>query len=386
MPKRIALLGSTGSIGTQALEVLSELNDQGGNFEVVALAAGRNVARLVEQIGRFRPRLVSLERADDLQEARRLLGNAARQIEWVVGTDGLQTAAAKSDADLVINGLVGAIGLQPTLTALEAGIDLALANKESLAVGGHLVRSALKRGGARLLPIDSEHSALFQLLAKQSPHEISRLVLTASGGALRDWPLDQLHTAKPTDVLRHPNWTMGQRITVDSATLVNKGLEAIEAHWLFSLPYERISAVIHPQSIVHGLIELCDGAFLAHLGAPDMKMPLLYALTYPQRHDKVWSKLELTEISLGFAALDAQRYPAFFTVTEAGRLGGSYPAAINAADEVLVTRFLRGEIAFTDISAGLAQVLQSHQSASAEPELTELLAADAWARECAAGL
>lgn len=386
VPKRITLLGSTGSIGKSALDVISQLNHQGRDYEVVALAAGRNVPLLVEQIRQFRPRLVSLERADDLQEARRLLGNAARQIEWVAGTDGLRLAAVQSGADLVINGLVGAVGLEPTLAALEAGIDVALANKESLVIGGHLVKAALRRSRTKLIPIDSEHNALFQLLEGRKPEEITRIVLTASGGALRDRPLDELDRVTPEDVLKHPTWQMGKRITVDSATLVNKGFEVIEAHWLFDLPFEQIDVIMHPQSIVHGLIELCDGALLAHLGTPDMRMPLQYALTYPQRHEHVWPKLELTGLALEFRVLDNQRYSALLTVLEAGRLGGTYPAVVNAADEVLVARFLRGEIAFTEIAAGLARAIESHQSLSAEPTLTELWAADAWAREFAARL
>jgi 1-deoxy-D-xylulose-5-phosphate reductoisomerase len=379
-------LGSTGSIGTQALEVIQALNGPEEKFEVVALAAGRNFERLIAQIRRFQPRFVSLDLEEDLRKVQEELGSSGKRIEWTSGPVGLGRLVARSGAHLVINGLVGAVGLQPTLCALEAGIDVALANKESLVIGGHLVKGALKQGGAQLLPVDSEHSSLFQLLKGRSTEEIARLVLTASGGALRDWPLLKLGEAHPSDVLRHPNWQMGPRITVDSATLVNKGFETIEAHWLFDLPYERIGVVLHPQSFVHGLVELRDGTFLAHLGAPDMHLPIQYALTYPERYESDWPKLELSGLTLNFTPLDAERYLAFFTVIEAGRLAGTYPAAINAADEVLVARFLRSEIAFTDIAKGLARVLESHSCQNPEPSLAELLAADAWAREFASRL
>ncbi|HED04612.1 MAG TPA: 1-deoxy-D-xylulose-5-phosphate reductoisomerase [Candidatus Fraserbacteria bacterium] len=385
-PKRVALLGSTGSIGTQALQVISELNRQGMQFEVVALAAGHNLTRLLAQIRRWQPQFVSLADEQALDSAQERLGRAAGQIEWLAGASGLERAATGSSADLVLNGLVGALGLRPTLAALEAGINVALANKESLVIGGSLIRQACRRGGARLIPVDSEHSAIFQLLAGRPAEEIASLILTASGGALRDWPLDKLAQARPEQVLRHPNWHMGQRITVDSATLVNKGLEIIEAHWLFGLPYEQLCAIIQPQSLVHGLIELCDGTLLAQLGAADMRLPLQYALTYPERQANPWPRLALAGLSLELQAIDPERHPAFFTLVEAGRRGGSAPAALNAADEVLVERFLRGEIAFTQIAAGLARLLQELPTPShREPSLPELLAADAQARRLVAG-
>jgi 1-deoxy-D-xylulose-5-phosphate reductoisomerase len=303
-------------------------------------------------------------------------------VRFLVGETSPETLIAESQPDLVVNGLVGAAGLRPTLAALERGIDVGLANKESLVIGGALIQRVLTQTRARLIPIDSEHSALFQLLQGRSSDEIVRVVLTASGGALRDWPLERLSKATPEDVLQHPTWQMGSRITVDSATLVNKALEVIEAHWLFALPYERIEAVIHPQSIVHGLVELCDGSWLAHLGTPDMRVPIQYALTYPWRAQQRCAPLDLVGLQLKFDSLEPKRYPAFGLIIEAGRRGSTYPAVANAADEVAVERFLRREIAFGDIPVLIEAVLNAHEPVPDERlDLAAVLAADRWARE-----
>jgi len=378
--KRICLLGSTGSIGTQTLEVIRALNREGHNFEVCALAAGGNLDLLVQQISEFRPRWVYVRRESDLPALRRRLGTLADGVELRAGEEGLRELIARSGADLVVNALVGAVGLIPTLEALKRGIDVALANKESLVIGGPLVREALKEGGARLIPIDSEHHSLFRLLEGLSTEKISRVRLTASGGALRDWPLERLERATPQDVLKHPTWRMGPRITVDSATLVNKAFEVIEAHWLFELPFERIDVVLHPQSVVHALVELTDGSFLAHLGPPDMRGPIQFALTYPEAPRGRYGQLDWGSLKLEFSALDPKRYPAFGLVVEAGRRGGTYPAVANAADEVLVERFLKGEIPFTRIASGIEAVLEAHTSVE-DPDVEALLAADRWARE-----
>jgi len=340
------------------------------------------------QLEEFRPGWVALARPDALPALQARLSPQTRQAtRFLVGDDALEQLVAESEPDLVVNGLVGAVGLRPTLTALERGIDVGLANKESLVVGGPLVRRALERGPrkAQLIPIDSEHSALFQLMQGRPSDEIERVVLTASGGALRDWPLERLPRARPEDVLKHPTWRMGPRITVDSATLVNKALEIIEAHWLFGLPYERLDVVIHPQSVVHGLVELRDGSWLAHLSAPDMRVPIQYALTYPERAARRFAPLDLTRAltALEFRPLERARYPAFEVVVEAGRRGGAYPAIANAADEVAVERFLRGEIAFGDIPRLIEAVLAAYKPSAPSSDrldLEDVLAADRWAR------
>ena len=370
---KLAILGSTGSIGTQALELLSV--DE--THPVVALSAGRNVALLAEQVRRFKPRYACVYGAPQAQQLAGLLGDN-RDVEILHGANGLVACAAQSGAGCVLNALVGAVGLAPTLAALEAGVDVALANKESLVVGGALVRRALQRSSAKLIPVDSEHSALWQLLAGRAPEEVERVWITASGGALRGWPVEKLKSATPKDVLQHPNWSMGSRITVDSATLVNKAFELIEARWLFELPFEKIRALIHPPSVVHGMVTLCDGAVLAHLGSPDMKMPIQYALSAPEHRPLPVPRLDWEGLTLGFSAVDVARYPAFETVLAAGRLGHTAPAALNAADEVLVERFLAGELPFTQISAGLEAVLQCY---TPEPlSLASIERADRWAR------
>ena len=371
---RVAVLGSTGSIGRQALEVIERLPP---NFRVVALAAGSNLELLAEQVERFNPTIVVIKERDSIGPLRRKIGRA--KVLW--GREGLLEIAAYPEVDVVINGLVGAVGLEPTLRALEAGKRVGLANKESLVIGGHLVQRVLERDG-ELIPIDSEHSAIFQLLTHQSSKEVRRIVITASGGALRDRPAKELERVTPEEVLRHPTWRMGKRITVDSATLVNKGFEVIEAHWLFGLDYGRIEALLHPQSIVHGLVEWRDGTVTAALSPPDMRLPIQYALTYPERLGSDWARLKLAGLVLDFAEIDPGRYPAFATVVEAGRIGGTMPAAINAADEVLVARFLRREIPFPTIWEGLRRVLEEHQVVK-DPDLEELIAADRWAREFA---
>ncbi|MFQ6091001.1 MAG: 1-deoxy-D-xylulose-5-phosphate reductoisomerase, partial [Candidatus Bipolaricaulia bacterium] len=333
---KVAVLGSTGSIGRQALEVIEAL---GPDFQVVALAAGTNLELLTEQIEKFQPTVVSVGTLELVEPLRQRIGQGKLKI--LCGREGLLELAARPEVEMVVNGLVGAIGLEPTLAALQAGKRIGLANKESLVIGGHLVREALGHGG-ELIPIDSEHSALFQLLEGRNREE--RIIVTASGGALRDRPISELGRVTPEEVLEHPNWRMGPRITVDSATLVNKGFEIIEAHWLFGLDYDKICALLHPQSIVHGLVELADGTITASLSPPDMRPPIQYALTYPERLGNGFPKLELIGLQLDFADIDPERYPAFAVVVEAGRIGGTMPAAVNGADEALVERFLRGEI------------------------------------------
>jgi 1-deoxy-D-xylulose-5-phosphate reductoisomerase len=377
--KHLAILGSTGSIGNQALSVIQSLNKLEPRFSVEALAAGENLDLLAAQAVTFQPKLVAIKKDSDASRLKKLVGSLWRG-EIFSGSAGLEAVASFPPADLVLNGLVGAAGLSPTLASLYAGKTVCLANKESLVIGGHLVQRALSENKGQLIPVDSEHSALFQLLEKRAPTEIARLILTASGGPLRTRALDDFPKVTVAQVLRHPTWQMGKRITVDSATLVNKAFEVIEAHWLFDLPYEKIHTLIHPQSLIHGLVELIDGAVLAHLSMTDMKIPIQYALTYPERLTTELPRLDLIKHRFDFDPVGEKRYPAFKLIIEAGKAGGTLPAVANAADEVLVQRFLNGEIAFIEIAQGIQEILSQHNSVS-NPSLEALLETDRWARE-----
>ncbi|HEY7255862.1 MAG TPA: 1-deoxy-D-xylulose-5-phosphate reductoisomerase [Solirubrobacterales bacterium] len=345
--RKLAILGATGSIGTQALQIVAASDD----LEVVGLAAGSSWERLLEAARRHGVPTVALADAEAAANA-----DEAWDGRVLDGEDGIRRLVAESGADLVLNGMVGAAGLGPTVVALSEGIDVALANKESLVIGGELTMALAEATGARLLPVDSEHSALFQLIGSQPPGTVERLVLTASGGPFRG--RTDLATVSVEDALAHPTWRMGGRITIDSATLMNKGFETIEAHLLFGIPYERIEVVIHPQSIVHSLIDLNDGATLAHLGYPDMRVPISYALHYPERADVDVPRLELATVGeLNFEQPDLETFPCLRLALEAGKAGGSAPCVLNAADEVAVGAFLAGRIPFTAISAAVEDVL-----------------------------
>ena len=379
--KRISLLGSTGSIGEQTLAVVEAFPER---FEVVALAAGGNIRKLVEQVRRFRPARVSVADEAGAAELRNRIGASGVQIG--VGEEGLE-AVAIEPADLVVAGLVGAVGLRPTLAAVRAGRDIALANKEVMVMAGALVLREIRRRGVRLLPIDSEHSAIFQALEGQRPEDVERLILTASGGPLRTWTADRLARATVTEALAHPNWNMGPKITIDSATLMNKVLEIIEARWLFEVPPERIEVVVHPQSIVHSLVEFVDGSVLAQLGPPDMRIPIALALTYPERLPLQGRRLNLAAVgSLDFEAPDLERFPALQLGHAALRGSEAAPAVLNAANEVTVDAFLRGMIAFTDIASTNEAVLDTHlgrQRGEVVRDLEDVMEADAWARRMA---
>jgi 1-deoxy-D-xylulose-5-phosphate reductoisomerase len=368
----VALLGCTGSIGQSALAVIDRHRDR---FRVVALAANRNAAELSAQCDRFAPRLVAL--VDPVA------GNGF-SANWLKGREGLLAAATHRDADVVLNAVVGAAGLEATLAALEAGKRLALANKESLVAGGPLVLDALRRGGGQLVPVDSEHSAILQCLRGAQNKEIRRLVLTASGGPFRNHSRAELDRVTREDALRHPTWDMGAKITIDSATLANKALEVIEAHFLFGVDYDRIDVVVHPQSIVHSMVEFVDGSVLAQLGFPDMELPILYALTHPERIEDNGPRAfdPIAAGSLTFEPLDMDRFSAFRLGIEAGRKGGTAPAVYNAANELAVAAFLAGDLPFAGIPEVIAAALESHNPCGAD-SLSTVLAADAEARESA---
>lgn len=375
-PRGVAILGATGSIGTQALSVIRDLRRGGHPIEVVALAAGRNVEALGALVREFRVRRVAVAGPG---EARSLRAQLPPNTEIAYGEDGLISVASMSEADVVLNAVVGAIGLRPTLAALEAGKTVALANKESLVIAGELVLQARQRPD-QIIPVDSEHAALAQLLGGLRRSELDRVWITASGGPLRDRSPSELGAVTPAEALAHPVWRMGNRISVDSATLANKAFEVIEAHHLFSLSWEQIGILIHPQACVHALAELVDGTVLAQLSPPDMRIPLRAALTYPARCPPAPARLSFAELDLSFAALRPGRYLAFDAVLEAGKQGGTAPAVANAADEVLVAAFLRGEIPFPLIGEGIATVVGDHRSVPVR-DVDDVLAADNWARD-----
>ena len=370
--KRLVILGSTGSIGRQTLDVVRSLRaSHPDQFRVVGLSAGRNATLLEEQAREFRPRMVWCER----EEARTSL--AAAGASWT----SLEEQAAHPDADLVVVGTVGRAGLLPTLAALRAGKAVVLANKEVLVMAGALVTQAAAQGGGELLPVDSEHSAIWQCLWGEESAAVRRIILTASGGPFRDYSSEDLSRVTPEDALNHPTWQMGRKITVDSATLMNKGFEAIEARWLFDLPLERIDVVLHRESIVHSLVEFIDGSVKAQLGEPDMKLPIRIALCYPERiADERAAPFDLVRIGeLHFAAPDLRRFPALGLGLKAGRMGGTYPAVLAAADEAAVAHFLAGHLRFSEIAILLDEALSAHSSA-ADTDLEAGLEADAWGR------
>jgi len=365
--KGVAILGSTGSIGTSALRVLER---QGGRFAPVALTANENAVALRSQVERWNPAFVGL-----------VSGAAAENPAWQSGPECLIEAATRDDVDIVLNAVVGAAGLPATLAALGAGKRVALANKETLVVAGPIVQETARQHGGTLVPVDSEHSAILQCLAGRQPHEVRRLVLTASGGPFRTWSADRIANATVQDALNHPTWSMGSKITVDSATLANKALEVIEAHHLFGVPYDCIDVVVHPQSIVHSFVEFVDGSVMAQLGVPSMELPILYAFTWPERVADSGVPV-FDPVALGgltFEAVRANDFPMLRIGLEAGRMGGAAPAVYNAANEVAVAQFLAGHIRFGDIAIQVEAAL-SECGRLAGNTLDALWAADAAAR------
>ncbi len=367
------MLGSTGSIGRQTLDVLRGLAPQ---FRVVGLTAGRNIELLRAQIDEFAPAVVACEAPGALR---------ASGTTPTIATP--EEIAAHPDVDIVVVGTAGKAGLAPTLAALRAGKDVALANKEVLVMAGSLVMAEARRAGRTVRPIDSEHSAIWQCLWGEAPESLDRIILTASGGAFRDHPLHELERVTPARALDHPTWDMGAKITVDCATLMNKGMETIEAHWLFDVPLDRIDVVLHRESIVHSLVEMRDGSVKAQLGVPDMRLPIRCALTYPDRlPTTAVPRLDLaTAGSLTFGRVDEARFPCLRLAIDAGRAGGTHPAAMAAADEVAVGHFLEGRLGFMDIARVVEETVAAHP-AVAEPDLEAILAVDGWARRYAGSL
>jgi 1-deoxy-D-xylulose-5-phosphate reductoisomerase len=380
--RRLVILGSTGSVGTQALEVVRRNPDR---FQVVGLASGASRELLAGQIREFMPPAVAVgdeQVADELKESLQGL----RDVEILGGTNAAELLARDAEADMVLNAMVGAAGLAPTLATLQSGKMLALANKESLVVGGELVMDLVKGEPDRLVPVDSEHAALAQCLRGERREDLRKVVITASGGPFRGWRREELTVASVKEALAHPTWNMGPKITIDSATLMNKGLEVIEAHHLFDLDYDRIEVVVHPESIVHGMAEFRDGSLMAQLGTPDMRLPLQLALGYPDRLGSGVESLDLAAIgSLTFEPLDREAFPALDLAYRAGAAGATYPAVLNAANEVAVHAFLEGRIPLTAIPEVVEGTLEAHDPATVV-SVVSLGRADAWARRRAADL
>ncbi|HEX2956869.1 MAG TPA: 1-deoxy-D-xylulose-5-phosphate reductoisomerase [Chitinispirillaceae bacterium] len=358
--QKVLLLGSTGSIGQSALNCIQRFSQR---FSVCALAAGTNCSRLISQIERFSPEAVYLAESTGLQEIKARYGSRLKIFE---GPEGLEKLVNSVECDIVINALVGAVGLRPTIAALKLKRRVALANKESLVIGGDYIRSLLAQGYGELIPVDSEHSAILQCLNGSSRSVVESIILTASGGPFRNHPVEEFSKITPQQALKHPTWEMGKKITIDSATLMNKGFEIIEAHHLFDISYDFLRVWIHPQSIIHSLVEFHDGAILAQLGLPDMELPIQYALTFPERLPMCGKRLSLPQIrSLDFADPDLDKFSCLKTCIQAGKIGGTAPAVVNAANEIAVASFLAGTIKFTDIAAMTAYALRTHKAVAA---------------------
>lgn len=353
--KKISLLGASGSIGTQTIDVIRTHPDQ---FKLVAFSVGQNIEFAAKMIAEFSPNIVSVRRKEDAQR----LKLSAKNTKVVYGAEGLLEVALDKEADVVLTAVVGSVGLLPTLRAIEAKKTIAIANKETLVTAGHIVTEAARKNGVSLLPVDSEHSAIFQCLQGENPERISRLILTASGGSFRDKTRDDLAHVTVEDALKHPNWSMGSKVTIDSATMMNKGLEVIEAYWLFQIPYEQIDVVLHKESIIHSMVEFIDRSVMAQLGSPDMRVPIQYALTHPDRLALPATKqLHLWEIGeLHFSKMDLQRFRSLGFAFEAGKTGGSLPTVMNAANEIAVAAFLQKRISFLAIEDLVEKAMLRH--------------------------
>ncbi|HVO65749.1 MAG TPA: 1-deoxy-D-xylulose-5-phosphate reductoisomerase [Syntrophales bacterium] len=377
--KNISILGSTGSIGVNALDVIRNNPDR---FKIVALSACKNVELLRQQIETFKPKVVSVIDEEHAGKLKRII-NTSIGTKILFGKDGYREVASIREADTVISAMVGSAGLLPTLEAIEAGKDIALANKEVMVMAGKIVVEKACEKGVRILPVDSEHSAIFQCINGHRREDIRRIILTASGGPFFHLSKEKLADVKPADALRHPNWQMGRKITIDSASMMNKGLEVIEASWLFSMPIDSIEVHIHPQSIVHSLVEYIDGSIIAQLGVPDMRLPIAYALSFPERFPRSGPFLDLLTVNaFEFYRPDMEKFPTLRLAYEAGKAGGTMPAVLNAANEIAVEAFLGETVKFTDISKIIEGVIAIHKPKDF-PSLGEIFEADLWARESA---
>jgi len=376
--RKISVLGSTGSIGKNSLDVIVKNQDK---FDVVGLAEGHDVHGMAEQIEKFKPSIVSVRNEDAASELEGLLGNYKPKI--VFGIDGACEVAKFDDADMVVSAIVGAAGLRPTMSAIKEGKTIALANKETMVVAGALVTKEASKYGAKIIPVDSEHSAIFQSMEGHRREDVSRIVLTASGGPFLRKSLDEIENAVPEDALKHPKWSMGAKITIDSATLMNKGLEVIEARWLFDMPLQKIGIVVHPQSIVHSMVEYRDGCVVAELGEPDMRAPIAYALSYPERTESGVERLDLAKVGmLTFEEPDFDRFTCLRLALDALKIGGSMPAVLNAANEIAVGAFLNGKIKMGGIAKIVDKTMKAH--AVVEPkDMDEILRIDFDARKAA---
>ncbi|MBC1209440.1 1-deoxy-D-xylulose-5-phosphate reductoisomerase [Listeria booriae] len=368
--RKINLLGATGSVGSQTLEIVREHPEL---FQVVALSFGRNMKLGTAVIEEFKPELVSVEHRRDYEKLKLEFPN----LKVYYGAMGLQEVATYAHGDILINAVMGSVGLQPTLDAIAAGKEIAIANKETLVTAGHLVMRAAKEKGVRIVPVDSEHSAIYQCLQGENPANISKLIVTASGGSFRDRTREQLRNVTVAEALTHPNWSMGNKITIDSATMFNKGLEVIEAHWLFNLDYDDIEVVVHRESVIHSMVAFKDGSHIAQLGLPDMRVPIQYALTHPERASISFNKpFDITEFgALHFDKMDFHRFPALKLAYTAGKIGGTMPSVLNAANEIAVAGFLNGQVAFQDIEALVENAMNRHETI-ANPDLETIFQVD----------
>jgi len=376
--KQLSILGSTGSIGVSTLEIVASYPER---FKVVALTAGKNLELFVRQIRQFSPRIAAVASREDVPRLKEMC--AGLPVEILGGVEGLIAAATADETDMVVAAIVGAAGLAPTAAAVRAGKDIALANKETLVTAGHLFMEMVKQYGVKLYPVDSEHSAVFQSIEGHRSQDITKIILTASGGPFRNSPMEQLAHVTVRDALNHPNWSMGRKITIDSATMMNKGLEVLEARWLFDAPVDKIEVNIHPQSIIHSMVEYVDGCVIAQLGTPDMKAPIAYALSYPERIATGIQPLDLTTFSgLTFFAPDLDKFRCLGLAYRSIKDGESMPAVMNAANEIAVDAFLNGRIAFLQIAEVIERTMDAHQ-AHALKSIDEVLLADAWGRDTA---
>lgn len=374
--KNIAILGATGHIGRNTLQVVERLSHQ---FKVVGLAAGRNIRLLQDQVERFKPRIVSVERKKEAEEFEQLFKDSS--VKVVFGEEGAEEVARLEENDIIVSAITGIKGLKPTLSAVKAGKRVALANKESMVVAGPLIQEEAQKSGAEIIPVDSEHNGVFQCLMRERKENVKKIVLTASGGPFFRTPLEEMKDITLEEALEHPRWKMGEKVTIDSATLMNKGLELIEARWLFGVEPQQLEILIHPQSIVHSIVEMKDGSMLAHLSPTDMKIPILFALTYPEREEALMPSLDLRQVrTLEFYEVDAQKFPFLGLARRALKEGESMPVALNASNEVAVEAFLEKKIRFLDIYEIVAEVLGSHQKREVK-SMEEILDVDRETRQ-----